>query len=168
MTNIHCLWNGNSGRIALGSKPPPWSTLSWQLTSAGKPKHSDTTLKITTQPWWPTGVITDAVLSTPAPPTTHYACVSTVLLLYWLNICCLLLMVTFQDIHYKDLIMSHMASQIASVSIVCSIVGSGANQRKRQSSASLALVDRWIPHTKASDAENASIWWRLHDKRNHF
>ena len=23
--------------------------------------------------------------------------------------------------------------------------------------------DRWIPRTRASNAENASIWWRHHD-----
>ena len=25
--------------------------------------------------------------------------------------------------------------------------------------------DRWIPHTKASNAENVSIWWRHHEER---
>ena len=55
---------------------------------------------------------------------------------------------------YNDFIISVMASQITGVSIVCSIVGSGADQRKHQSSASLALVreftgDRWILCTKA-------------------
>ena len=42
--------------------------------------------------------------------------------------------------------MSAMASQITGVSIVCSTVGSGADQRKHQSSASLAFVwgiHRW-------------------------
>ena len=42
--------------------------------------------------------------------------------------------------HYSDVIMSTMASQITSVSIVHSTVSSGADQRKRQSSASLAFV----------------------------
>ena len=60
--------------------------------------------------------------------------------------------------HYSDVIMNTTPSQITSVSIVCSIVCSGADQRKHQSSASLAfvrgihrwLVDpgRWIPLTK--------------------
>ena len=48
--------------------------------------------------------------------------------------------------HYTDVIMSTMASQIASMSIVCSTVCSGADQRKHQSSASLAFVreiHRW-------------------------
>ena len=44
------------------------------------------------------------------------------------------------DIHYSDVVMSAMASQITSVSIVCSTVCSDANQRKHQSSASLAFV----------------------------
>ena len=49
-------------------------------------------------------------------------------------------------IHYYDVTMSAMASQIAGVSSVCSTVGSDADQRKHQSSASLAFVrgiHRW-------------------------
>ena len=42
--------------------------------------------------------------------------------------------------HYRDLIMSPMASQITSLTIVYSTVYPGADQRKHQSSASLALV----------------------------
>ena len=50
-------------------------------------------------------------------------------------------------VHYDDVIMSGMASQITSVSIVCSTVGSGEDQRKHQSSASLAFVRgiHWWP-----------------------
>ena len=43
-------------------------------------------------------------------------------------------------IHYGDVIMSAMASQITSLTIVYSIVYSGADQRKHRSSASLAFV----------------------------
>ena len=55
--------------------------------------------------------------------------------------------------HYIDVIMTTVASQITSLTIVYSIVYSGADQRKHQSSASLAFVrgihrDWWIPHTK--------------------
>ena len=55
--------------------------------------------------------------------------------------------------------MSAMASQVTSVSIVCSTVGSGADQRNHQNSASLAFVWgihrwRWIPPPqKAKNAE---------------
>ena len=62
--------------------------------------------------------------------------------------------------------MSAMDFQITGASNVCSIVGSGADQRKHQSSASLAFV--WWPVTgefpeqRASNAENVSIWWRHH------
>ena len=48
--------------------------------------------------------------------------------------------------HYSDVIMGAMASQITSLTIVCSTVYSGADQRKHQSSASLAFVrgiHRW-------------------------
>ena len=49
--------------------------------------------------------------------------------------------------------MTTVASQITSLTIVYSIVYSGADQRKHQSSASLAFVrgihrDRWIPRTR--------------------
>ena len=49
--------------------------------------------------------------------------------------------------HYSDVIMSAMASQITGVAIVCSAVYSGVDQRKHQSSMSLAFVRgiHWIP-----------------------
>ena len=55
--------------------------------------------------------------------------------------------------HYNDVMMNGTASQITSLTIVCSTVYSSADQRKPQSSASLALCgeftgDRWIPRTK--------------------
>ena len=55
--------------------------------------------------------------------------------------------------HYGDVIMTTIASQITSLSVVYSIVYSDADHRKHQSSASLAFVwgihrDRWIPRTK--------------------
>ena len=42
--------------------------------------------------------------------------------------------------HYNDIIMGSMASQITSLTIVYSVGYSGADQRKNQSSASLAFV----------------------------
>ena len=70
--------------------------------------------------------------------------------------------------------MGSMASQITSLTIVCSAVYSGADQRKHQSSASLAFCAGNSPGTgefpaqMASNAENVSIWWRhrviKHDK----
>ena len=42
--------------------------------------------------------------------------------------------------HYSDVIMGSIASQITSITIVCSIVYSDADQRKHQSSALLAFV----------------------------
>ena len=54
--------------------------------------------------------------------------------------------------HYNDVMMGMMASQITSLTIVYSTVYAGANQRKHQSSASLALCGGftghlWIPRT---------------------
>ena len=51
------------------------------------------------------------------------------------------------QIHYNDVRMTTMASQITSLVVGYSAVFSGADQRKHQSSASLAFVDRWIPRT---------------------
>ena len=71
-------------------------------------------------------------------------------------------------VRYNDVTMSAMASQITSLIIVYSTVYSGADQRKHQSSASLAFVRgilRWpvnSPAHKASNAKNVSIWWRHH------
>ena len=65
-------------------------------------------------------------------------------------------------LHYNDA----MASHITSVSIVCSTVGSGADQRKHQSSASLAFVwgiHRWPINSQRKRPVNVSIWWRHHD-----
>ena len=58
----------------------------------------------------------------------------------------------------NDIMMSTMASQITSLTIVYLSVYSGADQRKHQISASLAFVrgiHRW---PGASNAENGSIW----------
>ena len=54
--------------------------------------------------------------------------------------------------HSDDVIMTMLASQITSLTVVYSIVYSDVNQRKHQSSASLAFVreftgDRWISRT---------------------
>ena len=57
------------------------------------------------------------------------------------------------DVHYSDVIMSAMVSQINSLTIIYSTVYSGAYQRKYESSASLAFVrgiHQWAvisPHT---------------------
>ena len=64
--------------------------------------------------------------------------------------------------------MAAMASQITSLIIVYSTVYSGADQRKHQSSVSLAicagnsLVPGEFPAQMASNAKDVSIWWRHH------
>ena len=73
-----------------------------------------------------------------------------------------------QGHHYIDVIMTTMASQITSLMVVYSTVYSDADQRKCQSSASLAFVwgeFTWtgeFPAQRASYAENVSIWWCHH------
>ena len=63
--------------------------------------------------------------------------------------------------HYSDVIISAMASQITSPTIVYSIVYSGADQRKHQSPASMAFV-RGIHQWSVNSPHNISIWWRHH------
>ena len=75
---------------------------------------------------------------------------------------------TLTSNHYNDVIMSAMVSQITGFAIVYSTVYSGIDQRKLQSTASLAFVwgiHRWqvnSAHKKASNGGNVSIWWRQH------
>ena len=69
--------------------------------------------------------------------------------------------------HYNDAIMGAIASQITSLTIIYSTVYSSADQRKRESSASLAFVGNSpgtgeFPAQMASNAENVSTWWRHH------
>ena len=72
--------------------------------------------------------------------------------------------------HNIDVIMTTMASRITSLTVVYSNVYSDADQRKHESSASLAFV--WgihrtgeFPAQRASCAENVAIWWRHHGER---
>ena len=58
--------------------------------------------------------------------------------------------------------MGAMASQITSIKIVYSAVYSGADQRKHQSSTSMAFVTGEFSAQRASNAENVSIWRRHH------
>ena len=62
--------------------------------------------------------------------------------------------------HYSDVIMSMMASQITSFLIVCSTVCSGTDQRKHQSSASLAFV--WGIHQSLVDSPHKGpVMWKM-------
>ena len=69
------------------------------------------------------------------------------------------------SLHYNDVIMSTMASQITSLMIVYSTAFSGADQRN------IKAPRHWLfwgeftgagefPAQRASNAENVSIWWR--------
>ena len=76
------------------------------------------------------------------------------------------------SLHYNDIIMSTMASQITSVTIVYSTVYS---RRKSKKTSKLhitglcegnSLVTSEFPAQRASNAENVSIWWRHHVNEN--
>ena len=61
--------------------------------------------------------------------------------------------------HCNGVIMGTMASQITGVFIVCSIVGSGTDQRKHQSSASLAFV-RGIHRRPVNSPHRRPVTWK--------
>ena len=75
--------------------------------------------------------------------------------------------------HYSDVIISTIASQTSSLTIVYSTVYSSADQSKHQNFASLALVRGNSPMTgefpaqRANNAEYVSIWWRHHGLCDH-
>ena len=79
----------------------------------------------------------------------------------------LFLLLMFQELgyrhiiyHYSDVIMGAMASQITSLTIVYSTVYSGADQRKHQSSASLAFV-RGIHRWSVNSPHKWSVTWKM-------
>ena len=70
--------------------------------------------------------------------------------------------------YYSDVTMSATASQITSISTLCSAVCSGAHQRKPSKLRVTGLyegnqsVTGGFPPQRANNAENISIWWRHH------
>ena len=77
---------------------------------------------------------------------------------------------TNHNLHYDDVIMTMLASQITSLTVVYSIVYSGVNQRKHQSSASLAFVraihrgpvnfpHKWPVTRKMFPFDDVIMWW---------
>ena len=62
--------------------------------------------------------------------------------------------------HYSDILMSAVESQITVVSIVYSTVFSGADQRKYQSSASLAFV-RGIHRWPMNSPHEGPVTWKM-------
>ena len=67
---------------------------------------------------------------------------------------------TLPQNHYGDVIMSAIASQITNLTIVCSTVYSGADQRKHQSSASLAFV-RGIHRWPVNSPHKWPVTWKI-------
>ena len=75
--------------------------------------------------------------------------------------------------YYNDVIMGAMASQIISLTIVCSTVYSRRRSKKTSKLRVTGLcagnspVTGEFPTQMASNAENVPIWWRLHDSQYH-
>ena len=65
-----------------------------------------------------------------------------------------------QIIHYNDVIMSAMAYQITSLTIVYSTVYSGADQRKHQNSASVAFV-MGIHRSPVNSQHKGPVMWKM-------
>ena len=70
------------------------------------------------------------------------------------------ILTTEWSIHYSDVMMNTMESEITGVSIVYATVCSDVDQRKHASSASLAFMREFHWLQRASNAPNVSIWWR--------
>ena len=75
--------------------------------------------------------------------------------------------------HYDDVIMTTIASQITSLTVVYSVVYSGADQRNIKAPRHWPLCGEFtgtgeFPAQRASYAENVSIWWRHHDDKPFF
>ena len=68
--------------------------------------------------------------------------------------------IPFTATHYTDVILGAMASQITSLVIVYSTVYSGADQRKHQSSASLAFV-RGIHRGPVNSPRKGPVTWKM-------
>ena len=71
--------------------------------------------------------------------------------------------------HYADVIMTTIASQITSLTVVYSTVYSDADQRNIKVPRHWPLCGEFtgtgeFPAQRASYAENVSIWWRHHGK----
>ena len=72
-------------------------------------------------------------------------------------------------LHYSDVIVGAIASQITSLTSVYSTVYSGADQRQTSKPRVTGLcsgnspVTGEFPVQMASNAEKCSIWWRHHD-----
>ena len=68
-------------------------------------------------------------------------------------------------LHYSDVIMGALASQITSLTIVYSTVYSGVDQRKQQSSASLAICAGNSPVPVKIFPFDDVIMWMVHNRR---
>ena len=78
----------------------------------------------------------------------------------------------FTPTHYSDVMVDTMASQITSLTIVYSMVHSSHRSKKTSKLCVTGLCEGNSPVTgeflaqRASNAENVSIWWRLHELWN--
>ena len=99
--------------------------------------------------------------------STHLISNRSIFAQHLLNFACSLERKGHFPLHYSDVIMGAMASQLTSLDIVYSTVYSGADQTNIIAPRHWPLCgeftgDRWMPRTNASNAGNGSIWWRHH------
>ena len=72
-------------------------------------------------------------------------------------------MFRIENNHYGDVVMGAMVSLITRLTIVYSIVYSGADQRNIKAPRHWPLYWEFTGPQMASNAENVPIWWRHHD-----
>ena len=107
-----------------------WQALQWKI----RIRHTSQEVKQLLASCNPSALAMDLLQSCTKPQTR--ICIPKNVTHHWLAV----------GHHYCDVIMCAMMSQITSLTTVCSIVHSGADQRKHQSSSSLALgrgIHRW-------------------------
>ena len=131
MECLNCIWTSSCGKIHSEFRGQ-WFIITYHTNLS--PRVRDVLISFAWR-----GLHTDTLHT-----KIHYPWL--VVFLSWLNLQC------FSN-HYIDVIMTMMACQIISLTVVHSTFYSDADQRKHQSSPSLAFVwgihrDRWIPRTK--------------------
>ena len=116
--------------------------------------------------WQPNGPLLESRIL--KPQSWYHFLKQCHILIRWLLNGCDHIVWSFVFIHYCDVIMGAIASQITSLTIVYSIVYSGANQKKTSKLRVTGLcagnspAPGEFPAQMASNAENVSIWWRHH------
>ena len=99
----------------------------------------------------------------------RFSCIWNFTTIVFTLVCCIYGVHALVSGHYDDVIMTTIASQITSLTVVYSVVYSGADQRNINAPRHWPLCGEFtgtgeFPAQRASCEENVSIWWRHHGK----